>query len=199
MKRIVVTLDGIGLASLSAVVAGMLACGGSSSPTAPATAPTEPTTANTLVYSAPTVAGYQLVQDSSSTATHLILDLVGPAGTQLKGVLLTLSTDATRAAWGNPGGALDPYLNPGQALALGTGAKLLKGTVSGATLQAALYQKGSVTAATLGTQPILSVALDLKPGALTGGIALTPGLTQILDATGKTQIINVAAGSLSAK
>ena len=190
-------LNRAGMAAAAAIVAGLLACGGSSSPNAGASAPAaRPATA--LVYAAPRASGYQLVQDASSTGSHLVLDLVGPQGAQIKGVLFSLSVDGTRASWGNPGGS-DPYLKEGQVLALGTGTKLLKSQLGGSTLQAAIFQKGSVPAATLGNQPILSVALDLKAGASPGAVSLSSPAAQILDAGGATQAITVAAGTLTAQ
>jgi hypothetical protein len=138
------------------------------------------------------------VRDPASTTTHLVLNLVGPQGVQAKGAVLSLNVDGSKAVWGTPGGS-DPYIKEGQVLSLGTGTKLLKSQLSGSTLQAAIFQKGSTPAATLGSQPILSVALDLKAGATAGAISLSSASAQILDAAGATQAITVAVGSLTAQ
>jgi hypothetical protein len=139
-----------------------------------------------------------LVRDPSSTGSHLVLSLVGPQGTQVRGALLSLNADGAKVAWGNPGGS-DPYIREGQVLALGTGTKLLKSQLSGSMLQAALFQKGATPAATLDSQPLFSVALDLIAGASTGAVKLSSASAQILDATGATQAITVAVGSLVAQ
>jgi hypothetical protein len=179
---------------------GLVGCGGSSTTQAShsASATPAPTPAASLVYTAPSAAGYQLVRDPSSTGSHLVLSLVGPQGTQVRGALLSLNADGAKVAWGNPGGS-DPYIREGQVLALGTGTKLLKSQLSGSMLQAALFQKGATPAATLDSQPLFSVALDLKAGASTGAVKLSSASAQILDATGATQAITVAVGSLVAQ
>ncbi len=180
-----------GFLALTGVLVGLVGCGGAGKGTTAAPAP-----AASLAYAAPAAAGYQLVRDPSSTNTHLVLGLVGPQGTQVRGAVLSLNVDGSMVAWANPGGS-DPYIREGQALSLGTGTKLLKSQLSGSTLQTAIFQKGSAPAATLGSQPILSVALDLKAGAPKGAINLSSASAQILDAAGATQAITVAVGSLS--
>jgi len=185
-----------GAAALVAALASLLACGGSSSSGTAQTPASTPATS--LQYTAPAGTGYQLVQDASSTATHLVLDLVGPAGAQIRGVLLNVAADTAKTAWSHAGGT-DPFIKEGQALDLGTGPRLEKSQQTGANLQAALFQKGAGAAATLGTGPILSVALDLKAGAAAGAVSLSSSASQILDAAGNTQTITVAVGSLIAK
>ena len=152
-----------------------------------------------MVYVAPTAAGYRIVADPSSYGSHLVLNLVGPPGAQIQGALVSLSVDGTKATWSNAGGSDDPYIREGQVLSLGTGTKLVKSQLSGSTLQAGIFQKGAATAATLGAQSICSVALDLKPGIAKGAIALSSPSAQILDASGATQSITVAVGSLKAQ
>ena len=176
-----------------------LACGGASAPAGLATSTNAPAT--TLSYTAPATVGsaYRLVRSATSTGTHLVLDLVGPAGTQIKGVVLTLSADTAKATWNNPGGTTDPYIKEGQLLALGAGTKLIKSQLSGSGLQVALFQKGTAAAATLDYQPILSVALDLKAGTTPGPVSLSSATAQILDANGTTQAITVAMGTLTAQ
>jgi hypothetical protein len=180
------------MAAASALLAGLFGCAGSGSPTAPGPA-------TSLVYTPPTGSGYQLVADPASTATHLVLDLVGPSGAQLRGVVATLNADGAMAAWGNPGGASDPCLKAGPALALGTGTLLLRSLPAGSSLQVALFQKGATPAATLSGLPILSVALDLKAGTAPGAVSLSCTAAQILDAAGTTQATPLAVGTLAAR
>jgi len=175
----------------------LIGCGGGSSSSTGSTS-TAASSAQALAYTAPTSTGYRLVRNASSTSTHLVLDLVGPSGTQIQGGLFTFSADSTKATWGNPGGS-DTYVLEGSALSLGTGIKLLKSQMSGQTLTAAIYQKGSTAAATLGSAPVLSVALDLKSGASVGSLSLTCTYAQTLDASGTKNVTVVAAGTAVAQ
>ena len=197
MQLLPSVLRPVSFTALGVCLVGLLGCGGSSS-VKPTSSATPSGVASTLVYTAPTGDGYQLVRDASSTGTHLVLDLVGPVGAEIKGVEFSLGADATKATWGSAGG-VDPYLKEGEVLSLGTGTKLMKSKLSGSVLQAALFQKGSVAAATLGHLPILSVALDLKAGASAGAVSLTSATAQILDGSGKTQGITLALGNLTAE
>ncbi len=185
----------LSVAAVGGLLATLVACGGSASKTNDLTAGSG---AKMLTYSAPAPSGFYLVRDGSSTSNHLVLNLQGPQGTQVKGVVLSLDADASKAVWSSPGGS-DPFLREGGALSLGSGTKLLKSQVDGQTLQAAIFQKGSTDAATLGSQAILSVALDLKAGAKTGKVNLSSASAQILDANGKVQVITVAVGTLTAE
>jgi len=174
--------------ALMGCLAGLMACGGSNGSSA----------AKSISYSDPVSTGYRLVKDAASTDTNLVLDLVGPSGTQIQGGLFTLTTDTTKATWGKPGTS-EAYVLEGGALNLGTGTKLLKSKVSGQTLTGALYQKGTTAAATLGSLPILTVALDLKTGASAGSLNLACTSAQILDAAGTTQTVTVDLGTAIVK
>jgi len=70
-----------------------LACGGGSHTTTPEAPP--PVPAQGLVYTDPTGTGWRLVKDASSTATRLVLNLVGPAGLKTRGAGFNLKAAAT--------------------------------------------------------------------------------------------------------
>jgi len=195
MRARVNLLRPLALTALAGVLAGALACGGgSSSPTSSA-----PSVGQSLVYSNPSgTAGYRLVRDAASTPTHLILGVVGPSGTQIQGIVASFSADTSRAVWSSPGGT-DPHMAAGSTLSLGSGTPLLKSTLTGAALEAAVFQKGAVAPATLGSGPVFSVALDLVAGAPAGKVGLASPSAQILDATGTTRTITLALGTLSAE
>lgn len=192
-------------AILSALALGsFLGCGGGGS-NAPKPAPT-PTKATALAYTDP-AGSYALRRNAAlSTATHLVLDLTGPAvATPARGIALVLSLGtATQATWAPVTAGGNNYVAEGAVFNLGTGAKAMLGrTVNGgADLQVALFQKGpSVPAATLGTAVLASVALDLKAGAAPGTVSLSAvaGKAFLQDATGASVAITPSIGVLAAQ
>jgi len=73
----------------------LVGCGGSNTPTASTPAPT-PATGYTYTDPTASATEWKLVKDASSTATRLVLNLVGPTdGTKYRGVGFTLQTDPT--------------------------------------------------------------------------------------------------------
>ncbi|MBI1752415.1 MAG: hypothetical protein HY014_06835 [Acidobacteria bacterium] len=187
-------------AILSCAFAGVLglltACGGGSS--------TPPGPATKLHYTNPPASGFRLEVDPATNDTpHLVLNLVGPAGTTGQGAALFLTCDATKAVWASPGGA-DPFAKAGGALTLGPVA-LFKSKRQGAgDLEVGICQTGA-PAANLGKAPIVSLALDLKPdgGLLSGtAVALAPTTgkaSKYLDAQMADQPMALGVGTLTAQ
>jgi hypothetical protein len=120
----------------------LVACGGGSSSSPPPSTP--PTVAPTsLSYVDPTSSGWRLVKDASSTPSRLVLDLVGPAGTQTRGVGFNLKRGA--------GLAFSTFSSGGYAL--DTGVFQLKGTNAN-------FESYAGTDA----DPVLFVSAPLKSG-----------------------------------
>ncbi len=156
--------------------------------------------ASALAYTDPTTGTYLLKKNTTlSTATHLVLDLVGPATTGC-GITATFSADTTKVTWVNVAAA-DPantFVQNGAAFTLGTAPQILKGKVAGNILQAAVSQKGTGSPVSLNV-PLLRIALDLKAGLPTGAVTFTADAAkcQVLDGSGAITGITVAVGTLS--
>jgi len=185
--------------SLALGLAALVACGGGGGGAGATPQPTK-TTADTLVYTNPTGGTYQLVKNASkSTTSHLVLDLLGPAG-EVSGVGLYLTTDPSKATWTT----VDP--GDGEMLRSATFSNpLIKSKVSGGTLQAGVYQKGATAAVSATPSTVLvSVAIDLKSNVLITNppnILLTSGKALVLNAHTNpepTTPITIATGILSA-
>lgn len=118
--------------------------GGDSTPPASPPPPPPPVVAPThLSYTDPTSSGWRLVKDASSTDTRLVLNLVGPASTQTRGVGFNLKKGMGLAFGKFASGAY----------ALDTGVFQLKGTNPN-------FESFAGTAA----DPILFVSAPLKSG-----------------------------------
>ena len=158
--------------------------------------------ATALAYTDPTTGTYQLKKNTTlSTATHLVLELVGPATTGC-GVSATFSADTTKVTWVNVSGA-DPantFVANGTAFTLGGAPHILKGKVTGNVLQAAVAQKGIGSPVALNA-PLLRIALDLKASLPTGTVTFSADAAkcQVLDAAGTLTTITVTVGTLAAQ
>ena len=170
----------------------LVGCGGGSSGSSQSTQPTTTATTTSLSYQNPSsTTGFSLVQDTAaSTSTHLVLDLVGPSGTQTLGVAIFLEVDTTKAVWSFPTTAAGAYVAPGSVILLGSSPQMLASKVQNGALQVGLFQKGG-TATTLGTAPILSVALDLN------GSSVPKGTVELATQSGKTSVSVNADGTQS--
>ncbi len=167
--------------------------------------PPPPPTASSLIYTNPTSGAYQLVRDTTkSTATHLVLDLVGPSGTSGRGVGFYLNADTSRVTWTKVD-STDAELVQNGAFVLGSGVQALTAKVSGNELQAGAYQKGTTApAVAFGSSVVLArIALDLKSG-------ITPGTVTFSAVTNKAMLlpdtdaaapgnISVTVGSIAAQ
>jgi hypothetical protein len=177
------------LLSLSACSGGG---GGGGTPTPPAK-----TIADTLTYTNPTGSGYLLVRDASSTSTHLVLNVVGPASTQLSGVAFYLTADQTKVTWASVG-------SDKVASSFFT-TTVVKTKLSGDTLQAGVFQKGTTAPVTTQAASVLAqVALDLKSGLPVNSsvaVAATSGKSVIMNPPTNpvvTSPITISVGSLVA-
>ena len=173
----------------------LIACGGGGGNNNPP----PKSSADTLSYSNPT-GTYVLVRNTTkSTASHLVLDLIGPAG-GVSGVGFYLTADQTKVTWST--------VDPGDSEKVKSAVfsnTLVKTKVSGDTLQAGVYQKGTSAAVSATSSTVLaSVALDLKTslpvnssisfGAVSGkAIILNPPA----NAT-PTSSITITVGSITA-
>lgn len=167
-------LFALGFSSASLIL--LLACGGGSNPAPPPTP-----TATTLVYTDPTgvpATSFYLKKSTTSTASHLVLDLYGPATALTgSGVVLTLSIETSKATWGNVSGS-NPIANGTLFVANSNGAPIVQGKVTAGVLQGVVSERGHAGAKAL-TGPLLKLALDLKSGLSLGTtIAITPDLTK---------------------
>jgi hypothetical protein len=166
----------------------ILGCGGSTS------SPQPPAPATTLGYANPTgvpAASYQLTRNASlsTPSTHLVLDLYGPTSGTGSGVVLTLNLDTALAAWGMVSGT-SPVANGSVFATNAAGAPVVKGKISGGTLQLIVTERGVATPKAL-SGPICQIAVDMKTGLATGStVALTVDLA-------KSKVLNGTVQSLA--
>lgn len=177
----------------------LLGCGGGGGGGAAPVSPAPTPSATGLVYSQTATSGWRWVaQPATNGTSHLILDLLGPEGLQIRGVGFSAQVDSSRVGWSSAGGS-DPFAREGSVLVLGTGSRLFRSQVSGGELEVGIYQKGG-QAVTLGAAPIVSIALDLRSSA-TGGTPFQEGglAARVLLGDGSTQPISISFGQLAAK
>ncbi len=166
--------------------ASLAACGGGdrTDPHLPVQGGATAVTPAHLAYVDPTSSGWRLVKDASSTDTRLVLNLVGPAGTQTRGVGFNLKRGLGLAFAAFPNGAW----------AHDTGVYQLKGTntnwesfagseadpvlfvsaplKSGDVLSTGIFQKDRTNAAKDSSVPLVQVAVTLADFAKISASAL---------------------------
>lgn len=175
----------------SVIIPVFLACGGSGGGGGA-------TTASSLTYTDPTGTSYRLLRDPvNSTGSHLILNLVGPASTELSGVGFLLTADASKATWA--------VINNGQYVGNAVFATpLVESKVKAGELQAGVYQRGNLSAFTTDAASVLAtVALDLQPNLNVGTaimLAAPAGRALIQNKPGSTTAstpITIEVGTLT--
>jgi hypothetical protein len=169
------------------------------------TLPPAKTIADRLDYTNPTGGSFQLVKDTALSAPggHLVLNLMGPAGTSATGVGFVLSADTTKVTWTKPV-ASDAILARSTTFDLGTAAPQLGiAKATGDQLQVAFYQKGTTKpAVTLGASTVLaSVAVDLKANVPVGStvtFTAIPGKGVLAQGSGAPAPISITVGTITA-
>ena len=162
------------------------------------TSPPPKTIADTLTYTDPSGTGFRLVRNAGlSTASKLVLDLMGPTGTG-QGVAFIVNADQTKVTWSNPPSSGSLAANV--AFNLGSGTQAFVGKATGDQLQGAAFQKPGATAVNL-AQPLMRISLDLKsniPMNTSVLMSFTAG-NQLPASGGPTSTITVAVGTLLAQ
>lgn len=150
-----------------------LACGGGGGGGG-ASAPAGPP-ATTLSYSGPAAdtTQWQLAEDSASTSTHLVLDLLAPAGAAGLGVTAVLTLNPAQATWSYVAGSA--YAT--QTLFQNPKVDLASLSADKSQLRLLLGQAAGTAAVTYGSTPVVQVALDLAASA-TQSSAVTLTATQ---------------------
>ena len=190
-------------ATLSALtlmfIGGLVACSGGGTNNPPP--PPAKTIADRLDYTNPTSGTFTLVKNASSTPTHLVLDLMGPAGTQASGVGFYLSADTGKVTWTKVNSSDAEFIKNG-VFNLGSGTQLIKAKVAGNDLQAGVYQKGTTAApVTLTASSVLaSVALDLKSNVPLGAVTFSApsGKALLTNGSATPVAITITPGTLQA-
>ena len=161
-----------------ALASTLAACGGDDNSTPPVAPPPPPAVAPThLSYADPASTGWRLVKDASSTDTKVVLNLVGPSGTQTRGVGFNLKK----------GMGLSFGKFASGAYALDTGVFQLKGTNTN-------FESYAGTAA----DPVLFVSAPLKSGdVLSTGIFQKDRTNVPKDSTAPLVQIAVTLGDFS--
>jgi len=193
---------------LAPVLALLSACGGGGGGTTTPPPPAGPTKLSYVNNPAGATSTWRAEVDPATNETGtVVLKVFGPAGLQIKGATFFITCGTDKVNWAMPAGASEPHAAKGGALDLttqgpNTAVQLFKSKLSASTtdLQVGAYQKQGT--ATLGTNPLFSVALSLKSGSSAGKATLAPtaGKNAIyLDAAGNEQPITLLLGELTAK
>ena len=158
--------------------------------------------ATALTYTDPTTGTFQLKKNTTlSTATHLVLELVGPATTG-SGVSAAFTVDTAKVSWAKVATSDAPgtYARNGDAFDLGVAPQAFKAKVTGGVLQVTAAQKGTASPVALGV-PLVRLALDLKNGQAPGAISLTANASKAYytDASGTISPTTVSIGALAAQ
>jgi hypothetical protein len=175
-----------------ALALGALRCGGAGGG---APAPIiQSAAATSLDYAGPSDATrWRLVKDPASTQAHVVLHLMAPPGASGMGVTLLLDVDGNRARWSTVGGAL---VAPGAY----AGTRFEKVSLQGSQLRILLGQRDPMPPVAYGDAPVLTVALDLQPGARTGSAGLACSHAGHLGAaTARPDAIQILVGALEAR
>lgn len=146
----------------------LLACGGGSHPSPP-----PPSPATRIAYTPPTNGAYRLVLNAEkTTATHLVLDLLGPTGTAGRGLAFRLTTEPGRLTWSKVASG-DLEFAWGGIFGTAYGSIFTTKVTSGTLQVGAFYDDPLHPSMTLGPTTVLAtVALDLVPGTATGTVTL---------------------------
>jgi len=195
----------IQIAFAGLLMAGLVACTGGGNSGGGTTTPPAKTVADRLDYTNPSGGSYQLVKDAalSTPGGHLVLNLMGPAGTSATGVGFLLSADTSKVTWAKPI-ASDAVLARTTTFDLGTTSPQLGiGKATGDQLQVAFYQKGTTKpAVTLAANTVLaSVALDLKANVPVGSVvtfSAVQGKGVLAQGSGAPAPIAIAVGTITA-
>jgi hypothetical protein len=157
MANAMATLPGL-LATLGLAL--VCACGGGGGGGGGTSAKT---VADTLTYTDPAPGGFRFVRDPSSTATHLVLDLVGPAAGTCHGLALDLSCPDGCVTWSRvaPGDAA--FAENAPPFDLGNVPRMSVVKVSGRDLQVGFFQKQGLASPVSINQVLVKVAVDLDP------------------------------------
>jgi len=147
-------------------------------------------TASTLSYTNPTSTGWRLVKDPASTSTRLVLALVGPSGTNTRGVGFNLQAGPA-ARWSAFSSGLpiqdtgvlelrDSMPNPNLPPDPDEYVLLNGGLMDGNVLTVGIFQKDRRVTAKDASQPLLRIAIELDAKAQPGPIPLTLKKAKVL-------------------
>jgi hypothetical protein len=181
--------------SIPCLLLATLACGGGGNPTPqPAPAATPAPTTPKLTYVDPTSGDYRWIRNASlSTDSHLVLDLMGPATGQGRGIAFTLTADASKTSWAKPTPSDADFVAP-STFDLGAAPLIFKVKRNGGIIDVAFSQKGSSVTAKALNGVLARVALDSLPGA-SGTVSLSASHAQLLPASGAPQSITLSIAS----